>query len=82
MCHLINHLNHFPLGGGPALVTSLVSELDDLGVNVDSDDMSSALFDAPNVQFFIFNDSSLISFVQLNDKVRMQPKILELKNNV
>ncbi|XP_033639628.1 ral GTPase-activating protein subunit alpha-2-like isoform X1 [Asterias rubens] len=68
MCHLINHLNHFPLGGGPALVTSLVSELDDLGVNVDSDDMSSALFDAPNVQFFIFNDSSLISFVQLNDK--------------
>ncbi|XP_038071739.1 ral GTPase-activating protein subunit alpha-1-like [Patiria miniata] len=68
MCHLVNHLNHFPLGGGPALVTSLVNELDDLSFNGDPDATSSALFSSPNVQFFIFNDSSLISFVQLSDK--------------
>ncbi|XP_022083005.1 ral GTPase-activating protein subunit alpha-1-like isoform X2 [Acanthaster planci] len=68
MCHLINHLSHFPLGGGPALITSLANELDDLSFNGDPDETSSALFNSPNVQFFIFNNSSLISFAQLSDE--------------
>ena len=70
MCHLINHLNHFPLGGGPACVTSLVNEFDDQS-GFDMEEMSPAVFESPNIQFFIFNDNAIVSMVQLPAKVRV-----------
>ncbi|XP_072030810.1 ral GTPase-activating protein subunit alpha-1-like [Amphiura filiformis] len=67
MCHLINHLNHFPLGGGPACVTSLVNEFDDQS-SFDLDEMSPAVFESSNMQFFIFNDNAIVSIVQIPSK--------------
>ncbi|XP_030854676.1 ral GTPase-activating protein subunit alpha-1 isoform X3 [Strongylocentrotus purpuratus] len=64
LTQLIDKLNHFPLGGGPACVTSLVNEVDDLP-NFDTDDITPRLFEAENVQFFIYNDASLVSLTQI-----------------
>ncbi len=67
LSHLINHLFHFPLPGaaGAASLTSMVSEHDDLDLANASDDLSSEIFSAPNVQFFLINNSTLLSFVEL-----------------
>lgn len=67
----MNRLNHFPLGGGPACFTSKVNEFDDLP-NLEMDDLTPAIFEAPNVQFFIHNDSSIVSLVQLPTQVRFK----------
>ncbi|XP_041468944.1 ral GTPase-activating protein subunit alpha-1-like isoform X2 [Lytechinus variegatus] len=64
LTQLIDKLNHFPLGGGPACVTSLVNEVDDLP-NFDTDDITPRLFEAENVQFFIYNDAALITLIQI-----------------
>ncbi|PIK53542.1 putative ral GTPase-activating protein subuni t alpha-1 [Apostichopus japonicus] len=65
LCHLMNRLNHFPLEGGPACVTSTLNEFDD---HLNMDELSPAIFEAPNVQFFIYNDSSIVSLVQLSSQ--------------
>jgi hypothetical protein len=62
--HLLNHLNFFPYGpAGPAKVVSSVNELSDLGVNFD--ELSTNLYEQPNVQFFTVNNQFLVSFVEL-----------------
>ncbi|GAB6020527.1 hypothetical protein CHUAL_003210 [Chamberlinius hualienensis] len=59
MTHLVNHLNHFPMGIGASRLTSMLNENDDNpGVSVSSDDLSLEVFNLPNVQ-------TLISFVEL-----------------
>ncbi|XP_071509719.1 ral GTPase-activating protein subunit alpha-1-like [Diadema antillarum] len=64
LAHLVDKLGHFPLGGGPACVTSLVNEVDDLP-GFETDDITPRLFESQNVQFFIYNDAALISVEQL-----------------
>lgn len=64
MTHLVNHLGHHPLSGGPALVHSLVSENHD-NPYVESSELSSEVFKSPNLQLFVFNDSTLVSYLQI-----------------
>lgn len=64
MTHLVNHLGHHPLSGGPALLNSLVSENHD-NPYVESSELSSEVFKSPNLQLFVFNDSTLISYLQI-----------------
>ncbi|XP_065691763.2 ral GTPase-activating protein subunit alpha-2 isoform X1 [Patagioenas fasciata] len=64
MTHLVNHLSHFPLSGGPAVLHSLLSENHDNSF-VDSSELSSDVFRSPNLQLFVFNDSTLISYLQI-----------------
>ncbi|KAF8789182.1 Ral GTPase-activating protein subunit alpha-1 like protein [Argiope bruennichi] len=64
MYHLINHLGHFPMGIGASRLTSLVNEHDDVP-NLTGDELSAEVFHAPNVQFFVLNNSSIISFVEI-----------------
>ncbi|XP_043916093.1 ral GTPase-activating protein subunit alpha-2 [Protopterus annectens] len=64
MTHLVNHLGHYPLSGGPAILHSLVSEHHD-NFYVDSAELSSEVFKSPNLQLFVFNDTALISYLQL-----------------
>ncbi|XP_023587166.1 ral GTPase-activating protein subunit alpha-2 isoform X1 [Trichechus manatus latirostris] len=64
MAHLVNHLGHYPLSGGPAMLHSLVSENHD-NAHVDSSELSSEVFRSPNLQLFVFNDSTLISYLQI-----------------
>lgn len=64
MAHLVNHLGHFPLCGGPAVLHSLVSENHD-NVHAEASELSSEVFRSPNLQLFVFNDSTLISYLQI-----------------
>ncbi|XP_043246445.1 ral GTPase-activating protein subunit alpha-1-like [Amphibalanus amphitrite] len=63
--HLVNHLDHFPMLSGAVRLGSLVSEHDDLPMLTASDELSSDIFYAPNVQFFVLNNRSLLSLVEL-----------------
>ncbi|XP_053538904.1 ral GTPase-activating protein subunit alpha-2 isoform X3 [Ictalurus punctatus] len=64
MMHLINHLGHQPLSGGPALLHSMVNENHD-NPYVESSELSSEVFKSPNLQLFVFNDSTLVSYLQI-----------------
>ncbi|KAK5608547.1 Ral GTPase-activating protein subunit alpha-2 [Crenichthys baileyi] len=64
MTHLVNHLGHHPLSGGPALLHSLVSENHD-NPYVESSELSCEVFKSPNLQLFVFNDSTLVSYLQI-----------------
>ncbi|XP_071067689.1 ral GTPase-activating protein subunit alpha-2 isoform X4 [Dasypus novemcinctus] len=64
MAHLVNHLGHYPLPGGPAMLHSLVSEHHD-NAHVEASELSSEVFRSPNLQLFVFNDSTLISYLQI-----------------
>uniref|UniRef100_A0A4W3JR80 Ral GTPase activating protein catalytic subunit alpha 2 n=1 Tax=Callorhinchus milii TaxID=7868 RepID=A0A4W3JR80_CALMI len=64
MAHLINHLGHYPLSGGPAILYSLISENHD-NPHVESSDLSAEVFKSPNLQLFVLNDSTLISYLQI-----------------
>uniref|UniRef100_A0A8C2BZM3 Ral GTPase activating protein, alpha subunit 2 (catalytic) n=1 Tax=Cyprinus carpio TaxID=7962 RepID=A0A8C2BZM3_CYPCA len=73
MTHLVNHLGHHPLSGGPALLNSLVSENHD-NPYVESSELSSEVFKSPNLQLFVFNDSTLVSCLQIpSDSSSMAP---------
>ncbi|XP_029449620.1 ral GTPase-activating protein subunit alpha-2 isoform X2 [Rhinatrema bivittatum] len=64
MTQLVNHLGHYPLSGGPAVLHSLISENHD-NFYVESSELSSEVFRSPNLQLFVFNDSTLISYLQI-----------------
>lgn len=64
MTHLVNHLGHHPLRGGPALLHSLLTENHD-NPYVESSELSSEVFKSPNLQLFVFNDSTLVSYLQI-----------------
>ncbi|KAM4770900.1 ral GTPase-activating protein subunit alpha-2 [Rhinophrynus dorsalis] len=64
MTHLINHLGHYPLSGGPAVLHSLINENQD-NPYVEASELSNDIFRSPNLQLFVFNDSALISYLQI-----------------
>ncbi|KJE91836.1 hypothetical protein CAOG_009595 [Capsaspora owczarzaki ATCC 30864] len=68
--HLLNHLNNFPSAAGVACLTSRVTEYDEV---TSSNELTSELFDAPGVQFFVLNSSTLISLIELPSKVLGEP---------
>ncbi|XP_042317654.1 ral GTPase-activating protein subunit alpha-2 isoform X2 [Sceloporus undulatus] len=67
MAHLVNNLGHYPLNGGPAVLHSLISENHNNSY-VESSELSSEVFRSPNLQLFVFNDSTLISYLQIPSK--------------
>ncbi|EDO33259.1 predicted protein [Nematostella vectensis] len=64
LMHIVNHLGHFPLGAGPSRLDSLISEHED-HLSTDCDEMQPTIFNSPNIQFFVLNDSVLVSAVEL-----------------
>ncbi|KAL4238881.1 Ral GTPase-activating protein subunit alpha-2 [Mactra antiquata] len=62
--HLINYLCHFPMGIGASRLSSSVSECQDMSDLV-MEDLKPELFTAPNVQFFVLNQRTLVSFIEL-----------------
>uniref|UniRef100_A0AAY4CGA4 Rap-GAP domain-containing protein n=1 Tax=Denticeps clupeoides TaxID=299321 RepID=A0AAY4CGA4_9TELE len=62
--HLVNHLGHYPMSGGPATLTSQVCENQDNQYS-ESPDLTPELFDAPNLQFFVLNGTTLLSCLQI-----------------
>uniref|UniRef100_A0A4W4FS10 Rap-GAP domain-containing protein n=1 Tax=Electrophorus electricus TaxID=8005 RepID=A0A4W4FS10_ELEEL len=62
--HLVNHLGHYPMSGGPATLTSQVCENHD-NPYCESSDLAPDLFDTPNLQFFALNGTTLLSCLQI-----------------
>ncbi|XP_064365960.1 ral GTPase-activating protein subunit alpha-2 isoform X4 [Dromaius novaehollandiae] len=76
MTHLVNHLSHYPLSGGPAVLHSLLSENHDNSY-VESSELSPEVFRSPNLQLFVFNDSTLLSYLQIpaENKADTEPAV-------
>ncbi|XP_053835575.1 ral GTPase-activating protein subunit alpha-1 isoform X2 [Vidua macroura] len=68
--HLVNHLGHYPMSGGPAMLTSQVCENNDNPYS-ESPELSPELFENPNLQFFVLNNTSLVSCIQIQAEDEM-----------
>ncbi|KAF6132452.1 Ral GTPase activating protein catalytic subunit alpha 1 [Phyllostomus discolor] len=65
--HLVNHLGHYPMSGGPAMLTSQVCENHDNHYS-ESAELSPELFESPNIQFFVLNNTTLVSCIQIRSE--------------
>ncbi len=52
------------MGGGAACLNSMVQEHHDIA-EMQLDELSPDIFRAPNVQFFVVNNSVLVSYVEV-----------------
>ncbi|XP_071070080.1 ral GTPase-activating protein subunit alpha-1 isoform X4 [Dasypus novemcinctus] len=68
--HLVNHLGHYPMSGGPAMLTSQVCENHDNQYS-ESPELSPELFESPNIQFFVLNNTTLVSCIQIRSEESM-----------
>ncbi|XP_050506318.1 ral GTPase-activating protein subunit alpha-1 isoform X2 [Diabrotica virgifera virgifera] len=64
LSHLVSHLGHFPMAIGATRLSSLVAEHDDVP-NLSSDDLSTSIFSASNIQLFILSKNIIASLVEL-----------------
>ncbi|KAJ6655669.1 hypothetical protein lerEdw1_004905 [Lerista edwardsae] len=64
IAHLVNHLGHYPMSGGPAMLTSQVWENNDNPYS-ENPELSPELFENPNLQFFVLNNTTLVSCIQI-----------------
>ncbi|KAG9481080.1 hypothetical protein GDO78_010366 [Eleutherodactylus coqui] len=70
--HLVNHLGHYPMSGDPAMLTSQICENHDNPYS-ESSDLSPQLFHSPNLQFFVLNNTTLVSCLQIPAEVKLPP---------
>jgi hypothetical protein len=64
--HFINYLGHFPqYGVGAARLSCLINENDDNLRISNTDTFDLEVLNAPNVLFFLVNNSSIVSFIEL-----------------
>lgn len=64
LSHLVNHLGHFPMSCGASRLSSLVVEHDDVP-NLTSDELSTNIFTAPNIQLFVLTRNVIASLIEL-----------------
>uniref|UniRef100_A0A8C9YER4 Ral GTPase activating protein catalytic subunit alpha 1 n=1 Tax=Sander lucioperca TaxID=283035 RepID=A0A8C9YER4_SANLU len=65
--HLVNHLGHYPMSGGPATLSSQVCENQD-NPFCENADLGPELFHSPNLQFLVLNGSTLLSVYQIRSE--------------
>ncbi|KAM3917982.1 ral GTPase-activating protein subunit alpha-1 isoform 4-T4 [Leptodactylus fuscus] len=70
--HLVNHLGHYPMSGDPAMLTSQICENHDNPYS-ESSDLSPQLFHSPNLQFFVLNNTTLVSCLQIPSEEKLPP---------
>ncbi|XP_075699467.1 ral GTPase-activating protein subunit alpha-1 isoform X5 [Rhinoderma darwinii] len=70
--HLVNHLGHYPMSGDPAMLTSQICENHDNPYS-ESSDLSPQLFHSPNLQFFVLNNTTLVSCLQIPAEEKLPP---------
>lgn len=65
LSHILNYVGHFPQNLlGAARLNCLISEYDD-NLKVINNDFDFEVLNAPNIQFFLVNNSSVLSFMEL-----------------
>ncbi|KAM9294425.1 ral GTPase-activating protein subunit alpha-1 [Gastrophryne carolinensis] len=72
LTHLVNHIGHYPINGDPAMLNSQICEHHDNPYS-DSSDLSLQLFFIPNLQFFAFNNTTLVSCMQIPAEENLSP---------
>ncbi|XP_053102322.1 ral GTPase-activating protein subunit alpha-2 isoform X2 [Hemicordylus capensis] len=81
MAHLVNNLGQYPLNGGPAVLHSLICE-NHSNSYVESSELSSEVFRSPNLQLFVFNDSTLISYLQIPSEKVLDDELVRTLSEV
>ena len=68
----MNHLNHFPLSSGAALLTSIVTENQDNVYCSEQQELTPAIFSSPNVQVSAKCDAGLydVGIITLQDTLK------------
>ncbi|XP_056402899.1 ral GTPase-activating protein subunit alpha-1 isoform X3 [Hyla sarda] len=70
--HLVNHVGHYPMSGDPAMLSSQIFENHDNPYS-ESSDLSPQLFHSPNLQFFVLNNTTLVSCLQIPAEKKLPP---------
>ncbi|XP_069806445.1 ral GTPase-activating protein subunit alpha-1 isoform X2 [Dendropsophus ebraccatus] len=70
--HLVNHVGHYPMSGDPAMLSSQIFENHDNPFS-ESSDLSPQLFHSPNLQFFVLNNTTLVSCLQIPAEKKLPP---------
>ncbi|TGZ65373.1 hypothetical protein CRM22_005912 [Opisthorchis felineus] len=71
LCHLLNHLDHYPMDGQGAQLNTTIQETHDQADGLPDADMSDATelslttLEQPNIQLFSLNESILLTFLSL-----------------
>ncbi|KER29308.1 hypothetical protein T265_04053 [Opisthorchis viverrini] len=71
LCHLLNHLDHYPMDGQGAQLNTTIQETHDQAHGLPDADMSDATelslttLEQPNIQLFSLNESILLTFLSL-----------------
>ena len=69
MNRLVNHLGHFPMASGASQLNTTVQEHHDSSDPI-IEELNPEIFKASNVQFFVLNNATLISFIEIPALVR------------
>ena len=75
MNRLVNHMGHFPMASGASQLNTTVQENHDISDPV-IEDLNPEIFRAPNVQFFVLNSATLISFIEIPALVRLRSYVV------
>ncbi|XP_022332235.2 ral GTPase-activating protein subunit alpha-1-like isoform X3 [Crassostrea virginica] len=62
--HMVNHMCHFPMGSGASRLSSSIQEHHDMN-ELEVNDLKQEIFFSSNIQFFVQNKRTLISFIEL-----------------
>ncbi|XP_056021439.1 ral GTPase-activating protein subunit alpha-1-like isoform X5 [Ostrea edulis] len=62
--HMVNHMCHFPMGSGASRLSSSIQEHHDME-ELEVNDLKQEIFYSSNIQFFVQNKRTLISFIEL-----------------
>ncbi|XP_065187715.1 ral GTPase-activating protein subunit alpha-2-like [Sycon ciliatum] len=76
--HLIAFLDHYPFCAGAARPCSTVIECDDHTRYKNATDLAPNLFTAPNVQFFAYDSSTIISVSEIEPDSGQTPEELQV----
>ena len=73
---LLYFIGHFPLGPGMSHVSSEINEIMDMAVTPEKNELDIFLFKSPCVQFYTYNDRTILSLVEVH------PDVTELPCNI
>uniref|UniRef100_A0A8W8IDE3 Rap-GAP domain-containing protein n=1 Tax=Magallana gigas TaxID=29159 RepID=A0A8W8IDE3_MAGGI len=62
--HMVNHMCHFPMGSGASRLSSSIQEHHDME-ELEVNDLKQEIFYSSNIQFFVQNKRTLVSFIEL-----------------
>ena len=81
MTTLLYFVGHFPFGPGMSQFCSEQNETMDILVNLSKSDLDMSLFKSPCVQFYTYNDRTILSLVEVRADVTELPCHIQTSHN-